>query len=68
MSWRFSKAAEEWGDYKAEIRRSLDRRNSWRDAGHVFVDIFVEAFRRMPYTIGHVAAVLVLIGALWLFL
>jgi|AntRauTorcE11897_2_1112592.scaffolds.fasta_scaffold00240_4 hypothetical protein len=53
MGWRLEKSAVEIKDYAAEMKDSWNRRDWKGRIGHFPVDVFVEAYRRMPYTLGH---------------
>ena len=65
MSWRMERSREELTDYWFAMKESWAKREGWKDAVHFYTDIFVEAFRHLPYTLGHVAAIYV---AVWAFL
>lgn len=57
MSWIPEKTVDEVKDYAAEMKYSW-RRRDWKDRlVHFPVDVFVEGYRRMPYTLGHITAV-----------
>lgn len=64
MSWKLSKTRVEWENFKDNIRwpRGLS------DIAHAYVNVFVEGFRWMPYTLGHVAALAPPAALLWLLL
>ena len=66
MSYRKSKTFKEVADYAAEMKDSYERREFPKDTLHFFVDVFVEAYRRMPYTLGHIQAVFIVGAGLYL--
>jgi hypothetical protein len=54
MGWLWHKTVAEVKDYVAEMKDSWQRR-SWIDRlQHIPIDVFTEAYRRMPYTLGHI--------------
>ncbi len=59
MAWKLDKTREEWDRFRAAIRWPRDR----GDITHAYVNVFVEAFRWMPYTLGHIVA---LVPPAWL--
>lgn len=63
MSWRLERTREELAEYGIAMKDSWQKRSSWRDAAHLYVDIFKEAFEHMPYTLGHIAAIYVVVVA-----
>lgn len=54
MAWRLEKAIPEWNDFAAEMKDSWQRRSWTERLVKIPIDLFVEGFRRMPYTLGHV--------------
>lgn len=57
MGWIAKKTFTEIKDYADEMEDSWQRRDWKGRIGHFPVDIFVEAYRRMPYTLGHMTFV-----------
>ena len=53
MGVRWNRVMGEWSDFKHELKTG-SRRGFWHD----YVDWFVESARLMPYTRGHVDALL----------
>ena len=61
MGWLIRKTVAEIKDYVAEMKDSWQRR-SWKDRIiHIPVDIFTEAYRRMPYTLGHITFIVLVL-------
>lgn len=57
MSWILKKSVVEIRDYADEMKDSWERRDWKGRVLHFPTDIFVEGYRRMPYTLGHVSAI-----------
>ena len=60
MGWKLNKEKHMWPAYKAELLRFwYDLRSlNIKELQHSYVNLFVEAFRMFPYTIGHFVALI----------
>ena len=56
MAWIIDKSVDEVQDFAAEMKDSWQRRTWVQRLFKIPVDIPVEAFRLMPYTLGHIVA------------
>lgn len=65
MAWILDKTVDEINDYVDEMKDSWERRDWKGRISHFPVDVFTEAYRRMPYTLGHVTFIALVLSLIF---
>ena len=68
MGWKFDKKGDEWPRFSAgmkpHLRRLFRLEKGFKDIGHAFTNVFVEAARLSAYHTGHIFMVYVLLSVI----